>query len=236
MRFHGFSLTGWLEEEEDEEEEEEEEKKNEEEDGRTSNTLELRWARRSSKAKVPKRRITNESYQAKVPKRKFPGERSQAKVPKRRFLLSESYHANVSKRSIPSRTKDHKPKMPTKILKILVRVTGVTHANTLRCRAKDMTTWQPLYWLGLENWSRVMRVRGIPGKLCLVMMGVLKGRAKIVCSGDRWCNPGIPNVLVRACIMCCFWHAQMDRNQQNRWPSYTKSVNLCWLGHAKSNT
>jgi len=42
MRFHGFSLTGWLEEEEDEEEEEEEEKKNEEEDGRTSNTLELR--------------------------------------------------------------------------------------------------------------------------------------------------------------------------------------------------
>ena len=44
MRFHGFSLIGWLEEEEDEEEEEE--KKDEEEDGRTSHTLELRGARR----------------------------------------------------------------------------------------------------------------------------------------------------------------------------------------------
>ena len=44
MRFHGFSLTGWLEEEEDEEEEDEEKK--DEEDGRTSNTLELRGARR----------------------------------------------------------------------------------------------------------------------------------------------------------------------------------------------
>ena len=53
MRFHGFPLTGWLEEEADEEEEEEEEeKKDEEEDGRNSNTLELRGARRISAGKL----------------------------------------------------------------------------------------------------------------------------------------------------------------------------------------